>query len=113
LETTLSRDELIKKMDDAGVAQICLSAWHRPGQVVFSNEEVAQYTQAYLDRIFGLASVNLLDPVSAVRELKHFAAKYGFKGLRIVPWLWNLPPTDAHYWPLYVKCIELDIPFIT
>lgn len=30
-----------------------------------------------------------------------------------MPWLWNLPPTDAHYWPLYVKCIELDVPFFT
>ena len=55
------------------------------GQVVFSNDEVARYTQAYPDRIFGLASVNLLDPVSAVRELEHFVTKYGFKGVRIVP----------------------------
>jgi len=31
----------------------------------------------------------------------------------VVPWLWALPPTDRHYWPLFVKCIELDIPFHT
>ncbi|KIX04745.1 uncharacterized protein Z518_05615 [Rhinocladiella mackenziei CBS 650.93] len=37
----------------------------------------------------------------------------GFVGLRVVPWLWNLPPTDSHCWPLYVNCIELDIPFFT
>lgn len=100
-------------MDAAGIDQICLSAWHRPGCTIFSNAEVAEYTRAYPTRIFGLASVNLDDPVHAVQELTHYVTVEGFKGLRIVPWLWNRPPTDAHYWPLLVKCIELDIPFCT
>lgn len=108
-----SPSELIALMDKAGVHQICLAAWYRPGSAIFSNEEVAQYTRAYPNRIYGLASVNLHDPVAAVKELDHYVRVEGFKGLRIVPWLWNLPPTDAHYWPLFVKCIELDIPFLT
>ncbi|KIW89327.1 uncharacterized protein Z519_10181 [Cladophialophora bantiana CBS 173.52] len=105
--------ELVAMMDSAGVSQICLASWCRPGQVVFSNDQVAEFTRAYPDRIFGLASVDLLDPVNAVRELEHYVVNEGFKGLRVVPWLWGLPPTDAHYWPLYVKCVELDIPFCT
>lgn len=100
-------------MDKAGVSQICLAAWNRPGQAIFSNIEIVEYTRAYPTRIFGLVSVNLLDPVDAVKELEYYVKVEGFKGLRIVPWLWNLPPTDAHYWPLYVKCIELDVPFLT
>lgn len=106
-------DELIRQMDDAGVSQICLAPWRRPGKLLSSNEEVAQFTRAYPNRIFGLVSVDLLDPVNAVKELEHYVVKEGFKGLRVVPWLWNLAPTDAHYWPLYVKCIELDVPFCT
>jgi len=35
----------------------------------------------------------------------------GFRGLRIVPWLWDLPPDDRRYYPLYAECIELGIPF--
>ncbi|KIW28057.1 uncharacterized protein PV07_07741 [Cladophialophora immunda] len=105
--------ELVAMMDSAGVSQICLASWRRPGKVVFSNDQVAEFTRAYPDRIFGLASVDLLDPVNAVKELEHYVVNEGFKGLRVVPWLWGLPPTDAHYWPLYVKCIELDIPFCT
>lgn len=105
--------ELIAMMDDAGVSHICLAAWHRPGSVICSNAEVATYTRAYSQRIFGLASVNLEDPVNAVKELEHYVKHEGFKGLRIVPWLWNRPPTDAHYWPLFVKCVELNIPFFT
>ena len=29
------------------------------------------------------------------------------------PWLWNRPPNDKFYFPLYIKCIELDILFCT
>ncbi|PGH23857.1 hypothetical protein AJ80_02105 [Polytolypa hystricis UAMH7299] len=105
--------ELVKLMDMAGVSKICLTAWYRPGRVAFSNEEVAEFTRAYPDRFIGIASVDLLDPVGAVKELEKYVKEEGFKGLRVVPWLWNLPPTDRHYWPLYVKCIELDIPFLT
>ncbi|KAJ9652579.1 hypothetical protein H2198_008191 [Neophaeococcomyces mojaviensis] len=108
-----SPTELVQMMDSAGVSQICLASWRRPGQVIFSNAEVSEYTRAYPNRIFGLASVDLLDPVAATKELEHYVTKEGFKGLRIVPWLWGIPPTNAHYWPLYVKCIELDVPFCT
>lgn len=109
----LSPDELVAMMDEAAVDGICLTAWYRPEGPVFSNAEVAEYTRAYPKRIYGLASVNLHEPVSAVMELDHFVKVEGFKGLRMVPWLWNLPPTDAHYWPLYVKFVQLDVPFLT
>ena len=35
----------------------------------------------------------------------------GFRALRIVPWLWELPPDDRRYYPLYAECIELGVPF--
>ncbi|ODH49394.1 hypothetical protein GX48_04479 [Paracoccidioides brasiliensis] len=112
LEKRRTPDELVALMDAAGVSQICICAWYRPGHAVFSNAEVAAFTRAYPDRFIGIAGVDLLDPVCAVKELDHYVKKEGFKGLRVVPWLWALPPTDAHYWPLYVKCVELDIPFV-
>lgn len=105
--------EVIAYMDEAGISHACISAWSRPGKMIFSNEDVAEYTRAYPNRIFGLAAVDLHEPVEAVKELEHYVKKEGFVGLRVVPWLWNLPPTDAHYWPLYNKCVELDIPFLT
>ncbi|PLB42210.1 amidohydrolase family protein [Aspergillus candidus] len=105
--------ELVALMDAAGVSQICLCAWYRPGQAVFSNEDVAEFTRAFPDRFIGIAGVDLLDPVGYVREVEKYVRVEGFRGVRVVPWLWNLAPTDRHYWPLYVKCIELDVPFLT
>lgn len=96
-----------------GIQRLCLSAWQRPGKVVISNEFVYQYLKEYPDRFIGCCSVNLLDPVGAVREIDRCVRQMGFKALRIVPWLWDKPPTCNLYYPLYVKCIELDIPFLT
>ena len=83
-------------MDGAGVSKICLCAWYRPGKAVFSNEDVAEFTRAFPDRFVGIASVDLLDPVGAVRELGKYVKEEGFRGLRVVPWIWGMPPTDKH-----------------
>lgn len=49
--------------------------------------------------------------MEGVRELRRCVRDLGFQALRIVPWLWGLPPDDRRYYPLYAECIELDIPF--
>ena len=69
--------------------------------------------QAYANRILGAASANLLAPMEAVRELRRAVKTLGFRALRLVPWLWNLPPNDRRYYPLFVECVELSIPFCT
>src|SRR5205807_8242162 len=61
----------------------------------------------------GAASVNLHRPVDAVRELQRAVRDLGFRALRVVPWLWGLPPNDRRYYPLYVACVELGVPFCT
>ena len=51
--------------------------------------------------------------MDAVRELRRRVRDDGFVGLRVVPWLWRLPPTDRHYYPLFAECVELGVPFCT
>ncbi len=109
----LSPRETVELMDAAGIQRVTLRAWHRPGSWVCSNEEVARFTTAYPDRFVGIASVNLENPVEAVRELKRAVNEYGFRALALLPWLWNRPPNDRFYFPLYVACIDLKIPFCT
>ncbi|MBI3649708.1 MAG: amidohydrolase [Acidobacteria bacterium] len=113
LDKGLSTAQIVAAMDHAGVARLMLAAWHRPQQWVYHNDQIAAMIQAYPDRFVGVASVNLEKPVEAVRELARAVNELGFKALRVVPWLWQRPPNDKLYFPLYVKCIELDIPFCT
>jgi predicted TIM-barrel fold metal-dependent hydrolase len=51
--------------------------------------------------------------VHAVRELRRCVKERGFVGLRVLPWLWGLPPNDRRYYPLYAECVELGVPFCT
>ena len=30
-----------------------------------------------------------------------------------MPWLWDAPPTDRRYYPLFAACVELGVPFCT
>ena len=113
LDLQLTPAEIVAIMDAAGVQRLMLSAWCRPGRWLISNDEVAAHVQAFPDRFSGVAAVDLSQPVAAVRELDRAVRQLGCKALRVVPWLWKLPPNDKLYYPLYVKCIELDIPFCT
>lgn len=113
VEKGISPEDTIQMMDEAGIATVLLSAHHRPGQWVISNDEIAAIVQQFPDRFVGVAAVNLDKPVEAVHELERAVKELGFKALRVVPWLWNRPPNDKLCFPLYVKCIELGIPFCT
>ncbi len=113
IENGLTPAQIVAEMDKAGIQTLMLSAWHRPGINIYSNELVAEMIAEFPDRFVGVAAVNLEKPVEAVRELDRAVKQLGFKALRVIPWLWKLPPNDKLYFPLYVKCIELDIPFCT
>lgn len=112
-ETGVPPEAMVEQMDRAGIDVVLLTAWHRPGGFAISNDEVAAIVREFPGRFVGIASVDLEHPMRAVAELDRAVGELGFKGLRMLPWLWNRPPSDALYYPLYVKCIELDIPFCT
>lgn len=100
-------------MDAAGVERGILSAWLAPEGSLISNDEVASFVAACPTRLSGLAAVDLRSPIRAVRELRRCIRELGFKGLRVLPWIWGLPPNDRHYYPLYAECVELGVPFCT
>ena len=107
-------DATIGAMVDAGVDFGLLSAWHAPREgALISNDEVAAWVRSHPERFAGLAAVPLDRPMEAVRELRRCVAELGFKGLRVVPWLWEAPPTDRRYYPLYAACVEEGVPFCT
>jgi predicted TIM-barrel fold metal-dependent hydrolase len=100
-------------MDEANVGLGLLSAWHAPSGVLISNSEVAELVDAHPGRFAGVATVDLNDPMGAVREIRRCVRDLGFVAVRVVPWLWNLPPNDRRYYPIYVACVEQDVPFCT
>ena len=111
LTAELPLEFTIDLMDQAHVTRSLICAWWSPAGPLISNDEVAAYVRQYPTRLIGVASANLYRPMEAVRELRRCVKELGIKALRIVQWLWNLPPNDRRYYPLYAECIELGIPF--
>lgn len=107
IETTL------QAMDEAGVGQTFLSAWYGPSGPLITNEEVAESIDRAPGRFRGLASADIRNPVKAVKEIRRWAESDAFVGVRVVPWLWDLPPNDRRYYPVYVACVEAGVPLCT
>jgi predicted TIM-barrel fold metal-dependent hydrolase len=106
-------DATIQAMDAGRVDLGLISAWYGPDGPLISNDEVAAHVGAHPTRLAGVASVDLRGPIAAVAELRRCVEELGFKAVRVVPWLWGLPPNDRRYYPIYVACVELGVPFCT
>ena len=100
-------------MDQAGVSKSLISAWCGPHGDLISNDEVAAFVSEAPDRLVGIGSVNIARPMEAVREIRRCVKEFGFKGIRVLPWLWELPPTHARFYPVFAECCELGVPFCT
>lgn len=100
-------------MESGGVAHGLCAAWCGPRGWLIDHDEVAAWCAQSGGRLLPVASADLSRPMEAVRELRRCVKERGFRALRIVPWLWNLPPDDRRYYPLYAECCELGIPFCT
>lgn len=101
----------VAAMDEAGVALSLVSAWWGPAGPLIDNDEVASLVSEYPDRLVGIASAGIQRPMEGIREFRRAVRELGFRGLRLLPWMWGLPPDDRRYYPFYAECIELGVPF--
>lgn len=98
-------------LDAAGIERAMLSAWAGPQGALISNDDVATRVADHPDRFVGVCSVDLARPMDGVRELRRCVEEHGMKAVRQLPWLWQLPPNDRRYYPLYAACVDLNVPF--
>ncbi|MFZ5618613.1 MAG: amidohydrolase family protein [Pseudomonadota bacterium] len=104
---------LLTAMDEAGVSVSLISGWSSPKGDLISNDEVERAVDKAPARLKGLVGADLSDPMAAVRDIRARAKTGKFVGVRIVPWLWDLPPNDRRYYPVYAACIDEGLPFCT
>ena len=103
----------IAAMDQGGVDKALISAWQAPHRDLITNDEVAAFVSAYPDRLMGVGSVDISNPMEAVREIRRCVEGLGFKAIRVLPWLCERAPTDRLFYPVYTACVELGVPFCT
>jgi hypothetical protein len=107
---------MIGKMDEANVERVFItqtkmwSYWNKWMYMDTTLEEVAQYTRAHPDRFVGLAGYNPFRIKDSLKEIEVAVRDYGFKGVYVHIYGFDLPLHDPRMYPLYAKCVELDIP---
>jgi len=82
------------------------------------NELCFRVSQLFPDHFVGAAMLPQspgVDPATCIPELVKCVQQYGFVGINLNPdpsgGHWNSPPlTDRHWYPIYEKMVEYDIP---
>jgi predicted TIM-barrel fold metal-dependent hydrolase len=111
-----SINAMVRKMDEANVERVFItqtkmwSHWNKWMYMDTTLEEVTQYTRLYPDRFVGLAGYNPFRIKESLREIEVAVREHGFKGVYVHIYGFDIPLHDAKMYPLYAKCVELDIP---
>ncbi len=75
-----------------------------------SNETVARFCRDHGSRYLGFAGVDPYRGITALRDLEFAVRELGLIGLNLPCFELKMAINDARLYPLYAKCIELDIP---
>ena len=115
LMTGLSLDEMVERMETAGIEKAFLIAAHAgrvgmPGCYHMPYEVVARACEEYPDRFYGLAGIDPFDGMDGVRAFEDAVQNMGFIGAHLYPHWFELAPDHAKYYPFYAKCCELGVP---
>jgi predicted TIM-barrel fold metal-dependent hydrolase len=102
---SLSIEETLAAMDRAGVQKAVLTVdAERP------SEHVLAFPKARPERFALAAGVNPKRIMKAGWALEELAREHPVVMARVVPFQIDLAPNDRAYYPLYAKCVELDMP---
>jgi predicted TIM-barrel fold metal-dependent hydrolase len=111
-----SINAMVRKMDEANVERVFItqtkmwSHWNKWMYMDTTLEEVTQYTRLYPDRFVGLAGYNPFRIKESLREIEVAVREHDFKGVYVHIFGFDIPLHDAKMYPLFAKCVELDVP---
>lgn len=107
-----SLDDYLATYERLGASHVVIKA--RDLETTFglriSNEDVAAFCKEHGQRYIGFAGVDPHKGMTAIYELEHAVKVLGLRGLNLQCFEHKLRINDPKLYPLYAKCIELDIP---
>jgi predicted TIM-barrel fold metal-dependent hydrolase len=110
---TMDDETVIAALDQAGIDRTLITGFDEFSSVhetFIPNELVAGLAERHPDRFIPFAGADVLLGMEAVRDFEHLVRDRGFRGLSVRPFMVGLPADDRRYYPLYAKCVELDVP---
>jgi predicted TIM-barrel fold metal-dependent hydrolase len=111
--TEKSCDLLIKEMDDAGIDMGVVVGRKSGFLGSVSNDDVMGFVKTYPGRFVAVASVDITNRKTAVREIDEAMAA-GFKAINIEPGAQAVPMAtdDRGLYPIYAHCEDKSVPII-
>ncbi|MEJ2296883.1 MAG: amidohydrolase family protein, partial [Candidatus Lokiarchaeota archaeon] len=109
---TMSLEEFINQLDTMGVEKAVifnLDEETPSGIAGLPNDYYADIVKKYPEKFIGFAGIDPLKKMNAVREISR-CYDLGLRGIAVRPFMFGIPPHDTKMYPLYSKCVELDIP---
>ena len=111
----LSLEEIIEKMEEAGIEKAFLIAARAgrvglPGCYHMPYSVVADACAKNPERFYGLAGIDPFEGMNGVRAFEDAIKNMGFVGAHLYPHWYELAPDEAKYYPFYAKCCELNVP---
>jgi predicted TIM-barrel fold metal-dependent hydrolase len=97
-------EELLRQMDAAGVERAIITI------DAGDPEPYVEVARAFPGKFICSAMIDPTAGMAALRLVDTLVTKHDVRLLRITPFLINRPPNDKVYYPVYAKCIELDVP---
>lgn len=110
-------DDYVRMMDRSGIERSLLIA-SRCGDIRVKDsihypyERVAELCAKHPDRLSGVAGIDPMMGMRQLRELEHAVKEFGFVGAHYYPHWFDIAPDHPYIFPVYAKCIELDIPIM-
>ena len=79
-----------------------------------NNKSVLEFCNAYPKKFVGFWGIDPHKKRAALEEMEHVVKDFKMKGIAIDPYLAHIPASEARYYPIYTRCVDLNIPvFIT
>jgi predicted TIM-barrel fold metal-dependent hydrolase len=97
--------EMLELMDGAGVERTILTT-----DAKHPSPHVMKFAEQHPERFALGAQLDPRHGMKAVRALASFKADHPVVLARVTPFYLDIAPNEAIYYPLYAKCVELDLP---
>ncbi|MEX0750889.1 MAG: amidohydrolase family protein [Dehalococcoidia bacterium] len=101
----ISVEQLIDDMDRCGVGKCIITT-----NAEQPDPRVLAFPERHPDRFVLSLSLDPRRGMSELRALESLVRSEPVVLARITPFMINLPPDDRVYYPIYAKCIDLDLP---
>ncbi len=101
----VSVEQLVGEMDELGVERAILST-----RAIDPDRHTLEFAERHPDRFKVSASLDPRTGMRGTRALEALTKNAPVALARMFPFMNGLPPNDKAYYPVYAKCVELDLP---